>query len=137
MFERSLAASAARVQSSPDPNAQAQAQAGWVRVQLSRSLYALGRQEQAIALSREASTGLKAASQQSPEVRELALGLGEALTWQSELEPGLAFDLRAQANSAYDRASALSPPKIEQPAGTGHGATSAPVAGAVEALSSR
>ena len=84
-----------------------------MRTQLSRSQQALGRHGLAVSLAREASEGLRAASAQIPEARELWLNLGEALVWQGQLEPALAADLRAEARTAYDRAGVLSPLKAE------------------------
>ena len=113
VFEASIAAWTARAKAGPAVNPNAQRRIGWMRTQLSRSQQALGRRGLAVSLAREASEGLRAASAQSPEARELWLNLGEALVWQGQLEPALAATLRDQARTAYDRAGALSPLKAE------------------------
>ena len=113
VFEASIAAWTARAKAGPAVNPNAQRRIGWMRTQLSRSQQALGRHGLAVRLARDASEGLRAASAQSPEARELWLNLGEALVWQGQLEPALAIDLRAQARTAYDHAAALSPLKAE------------------------
>ncbi len=109
VFEASIAAWTARAKAGPAVNPNAQRRIGWMRTQLSRSQQALGRRALAVTLAREASEGLRAASSQSPEARELWLNLGEALVWQGQLEPALAATLNAQARTAYDRAAGLSP----------------------------
>ena len=116
VFEASIAAWTARAKGGPAINPNAQRRIGWMRTQLSRSQQALGQRALAVTLAREASEGLRAASAQSPEARELWLSLGEALAWQGQLEPALAATLNAQARTAYDRAGALSPLKAEHAA---------------------
>ena len=111
VFEGSIAAWTVRAKNGPAVNPNAQRRIGWMRTQLSRSQQALGRQKLALSLAAEASTGLRAAASLSPEVREVWLNLGEALAWQSQLQPGHAVELRAQALAAYDQAGALSPLK--------------------------
>ena len=111
VFEQSITAWQARDPSST--NANAQRRIGWMRTQLSRSQYALGRRAQASALAQTATDGLRAAASKNPAPRDLLLSLGEALAWQGEIEPAHATELRADARDAYDRAGALSPLKAE------------------------
>ena len=113
VFESSITAWTARAKSGAAVNPNAQRRIGWMRTQLSRSQQALGRQALALALARDASVGLHAASLQSPQARDLWLNLGEALAWQAQIDPTAAAGLRAQAGAAYDRAAALSPLKAE------------------------
>ena len=113
VFESSITAWTARAKGGPAVNPNAQRRIGWMRTQLSRSQQALRRPALALALAREASAGLRAASLQSPQARELLLNLGEALAWQAQIEAAAAAGLRDQASAAYDRAGALSPLKAE------------------------
>ena len=116
VFESSIAAWTARAQTGPALNPNAQRRIGWMRTQLSRSQQALRRPALALRLAREASTGLRAASLQSPQARDLVLNLAEALAWQARIDPGAAAGLREQARAAYDRAGTLSPLKAEHAA---------------------
>ncbi len=117
VFEPSISAESARVKASSAPNPDAQRRLGWMRVQLSRSLQAQGRHAPALALARQATDGLVAAARQTPDLRDLLLALGEALAWQSRLEPpDAAPALQDQARDAYERAGALSPLKADQAA---------------------
>ena len=113
VFESSISAWTARAKSGPAVNPNAQRRIGWMRTQLSRSQQALGRPALALTLAREASAGLRAASLQSPQARDVLLNLGEALAWQAQIEPAAADGLRVLASAAYDRAGALSPLKAE------------------------
>ena len=113
VFESSIAAWTTRAKNGPAVNPNAQRRIGWMRTQLSRTQQALGRHALAVTLAREASAGLRAASVQSPQARDLLLTLAEALAWQAQLEPAAAASLREQARAAYDRARALSTLKAE------------------------
>ncbi len=114
VFERAIAFWS--VQGQGGANANAERRAGWMRTQLSRSLEALGRHDDALAASRRAGAGLGALARQSPGLRDAWLSLGEALAWQAELDAGTAPSLRDAARAAYDRAGALAPLKAEHAA---------------------
>ena len=114
IYELSIAAWAAQAQAGP--NANAQRRLGWMRTQLSRSQFALGKRALALGLAKEAVAGLTEASEKFADKRDVWLNLGEALAWNAQLEPLRAGELHGLARAAYDKAATFSPLKAEHAA---------------------
>ena len=117
---RGQAPTQAQSRAAPPANPNAQRRADWMRVQLSRSLQALGRRDEARRLAREASAGLDSLTRTSPTLRDAWLALGEALAWQGEIDAGddasQRESFRAAARAAYGRAASLAPLKADHAA---------------------
>lgn len=114
VYEMSIAAWQKQVDGTPSVSALRRL--GWAKSYLSRSLEALGRHGEALALATQAIAPLRAALVKDPAARDAVINLAEALVWLGQIDPATVSRGNIEARQLYDRAASITPLKEDNAA---------------------